>query len=134
MDGGGAADGDVAMAAGGDVGGPGADRSGARAHRRGRGAWETAFAAAVDYREREGDLEVPRAHGETVHVTGGALVEGGAAASVVGGSGTGPGPADGGAGERVEVRLGKWINNQRNRRGSLNEERVRLLTELDMRW
>jgi len=32
------------------------------------------------------------------------------------------------------VRLGKWVNNQRTRRSSLSEERVRLLTELGMRW
>ncbi|MFE3206278.1 helicase associated domain-containing protein, partial [Embleya sp. NPDC059237] len=86
---------------------------GARAPRRGRGAWETAFAAAVAYRQREGDLDVPRAHVEAV-------------ASV------GPGAAGGGA--AVEVRLGKWVNNQRTRRSSLSEERVRLLTELGMRW
>lgn len=34
----------------------------------------------------------------------------------------------------VEVRLGKRINNQRTRRSSLTDERVRLLTELGMRW
>ncbi|MGW1997749.1 helicase associated domain-containing protein [Embleya sp. NPDC001921] len=34
----------------------------------------------------------------------------------------------------VEVRLGKWVNNQRTRRSSLSEERVGLLTGLGMRW
>jgi len=34
----------------------------------------------------------------------------------------------------VDVRLGKRVNNQRTRRSSLDEERVRLLTELGMRW
>ncbi|WP_406277154.1 Helicase associated domain protein [Embleya sp. NBC_00896] len=115
---GGAADGDVAVAAGVDVGGSAADRDGARARRRGRGAWETAFAAAVAYREREGDLEVPRAHVETVATQ----------------TATGLGGGAGKGGGAVEVRLGKWVNNQRTRRGSLTEERVRLLTELGMRW
>ncbi|MFF7251514.1 helicase associated domain-containing protein [Embleya sp. NPDC008237] len=96
------------------VGGAGA----APAPRRGRGAWETAFAAAVAYREREGDLEVPRAHVETVTVKTAAGSEGGA----------------GEGGGVVEVRLGKWVNNQRTRRSSLSEERVGLLTELGMRW
>jgi len=49
------------------------------------------------------------------------------------------GPDDGAVGEDeggevVEVRLGKWVNNQRTRRSSLSEERVRLLTELGIRW
>ncbi|MFI6582915.1 Helicase associated domain protein [Embleya sp. NPDC050493] len=98
------------------VGGDGAGA--APAPRRGRSAWETAFGAAVAYRQREGHLEVPRAHVETVAVK------------------TAAGPEDG-AGEgggAVEVRLGKWVNNQRTRRGSLSEERERLLTELGMRW
>ncbi|MFE5325534.1 Helicase associated domain protein [Embleya sp. NPDC056575] len=107
-----------AVAAGDGVGGPVADRDGARAQRRGRGAWETGFAAAVAYREREGDLEVPRAHVETVATQ----------------TATGPGGGAGKGGGAVEVRLGKWVNNQRTRRSSLNEERVRLLTELGMRW
>jgi len=112
---GGAGDGVVEADApvGGDVGG-------ARARRRGRGAWERAFAAAVAYREREGDLEVPRTHVETVTTQTTAGPDGGV------------GEGDTAAG--VEVRLGKWINNQRTRRSSLSEERVRLLTELGMRW
>ncbi|MGW1997454.1 Helicase associated domain protein [Embleya sp. NPDC001921] len=96
----------------------GGDVGGARAHRRGRGAWETAFAAAVAYRQREGDLEVPRAHVETVTTQTAAGADGG---------------AEDGAGV-VDVRLGKWVNNQRTRRSSLNEVRMRLLTELGMRW
>ncbi|MGW9280069.1 helicase associated domain-containing protein, partial [Embleya sp. NPDC055610] len=102
------------------VGGDGAGA--APVPRRGRGAWETGFAAAVAYREREGHLDVPRAHVETViGPVDAADVEG-----AVGGAA--------GTGEVVEVRLGKWVNNQRTRRNSLNEERVRLLTELGMRW
>ncbi|MGW9213558.1 helicase associated domain-containing protein, partial [Embleya sp. NPDC055664] len=108
----------AAVAAGVDVGGSAADRDGARADRRGRGAWETAFAAAVAYREREGHLEVPRAHVETVATQ----------------TATGPGGGAREGGGAVGVRLGKWVNNQRTRRGSLSEERVRLLTELGMRW
>ncbi|MFF7249820.1 helicase associated domain-containing protein [Embleya sp. NPDC008237] len=101
------------------VGAPGGDVVGAaRAPRRGRGAWETAFAAAIAYRQREGHLEVPRAHVETVTTDGSA----------------GPDDGAGEGGGAVEVRLGKWVNNQRNRRNPLNEERVRLLTELGMRW
>ncbi|MFI1386687.1 Helicase associated domain protein [Embleya sp. NPDC020886] len=106
------------VAAGVDVGGPAADRDGARAHRRGRGAWETGFAAAVAYRQREGGLEVPRAHVETVTAE----------------TATGPGGGAGNGGGAVEVRLGKWVNNQRTRRSSLSVERERLLTELGMRW
>ncbi|WP_439678140.1 helicase associated domain-containing protein [Embleya sp. MST-111070] len=98
------------------VGGDGA--GGAPAPRRGRGAWEAGFAAAVAYRQREGDLEVPRAHVETVATQ----------------TGTGPGGGAGEGGGAVEVRLGKWVNNQRTRRGSLTAERVRLLTELGIRW
>ncbi|MFF7249837.1 Helicase associated domain protein [Embleya sp. NPDC008237] len=94
------------------VGGDGAGA--APVPRRGRGAWETALAAAVAYREREGHLEVPRGHVEIVTMQ------------------TTAGPDDGGG--VVDVRLGKWVNNQRTRRTSLNEERVRLLTELGMRW
>ncbi|MFI6588156.1 helicase associated domain-containing protein [Embleya sp. NPDC050493] len=120
-----------AVAAGGGAGvdgvSVGGNVDGARAQRRGRGAWETAFAAAVAYRQREGHLEVPRAHVETVRVA-----DRGTAAPE-GDSGTGPGTAVAG-GETVEVRLGKWVNNQRTRRGSLDEERVRLLTGLGMRW
>ncbi|MFE3206427.1 helicase associated domain-containing protein, partial [Embleya sp. NPDC059237] len=110
--------GGAAVAAGVDVGGSAADRDGARADRRGRGAWETAFAAALAYRQREGHLEVPRAHVETVATQ----------------TATGPGGGAGEGGGAVEVRLGKWVNNQRTRRGSLSEERVQLLTELGMRW
>ncbi|MEU0936093.1 helicase associated domain-containing protein [Embleya sp. NPDC005971] len=53
-------------------------------------------------------MEVPRTHVETVTAAG--------------------------SDEEVQVRLGKWINNQRTRRHSLSEERERLLTELGMRW
>ncbi|MFE5325527.1 helicase associated domain-containing protein [Embleya sp. NPDC056575] len=101
---------------GGAVAGDGA--AAARAPRRGRGAWETAFTAAVAYRQREGDLEIPRAHVETVAVETAAGAESGA----------------GGGGGVVEARLGKWVDNQRSRRSSLGEERVGLLTELGMRW
>ncbi|OPC76468.1 hypothetical protein B4N89_46335 [Embleya scabrispora] len=100
-----------AGAAGGAVGA-------APAPRRGRGAWETAFTAAVAYRQREGHLEVPRAHVETVTTE----------------TATGPGGGAGEGGGAVEVRLGKWVNNQRTRRSSLSVERERLLTELGMRW
>ncbi|MFE3206158.1 helicase associated domain-containing protein [Embleya sp. NPDC059237] len=61
---------------------------------------------------------MPRAHVETVVTETAAGSEGGA----------------GEGGEGIEVRLGKWVNNQRTRRSSLGEGRVRLLTELGMRW
>ncbi|MFI6582906.1 helicase associated domain-containing protein [Embleya sp. NPDC050493] len=51
-------------------------------------------------------------------------------AETAAGSGDGAGEVGG----VVEGRLGKWVNNQRTRRSSLGEERVRLLTELGMRW
>ncbi|WP_331768201.1 helicase associated domain-containing protein [Embleya sp. NBC_00896] len=117
-------------------GAPVGEGGGSRAPRRGRGAWETAFAAAVAYRQREGHLEVPRAHVETVttenDADGRTRRPAGATAASRRGSGTDLAAAKGG--ETVEVRLGKWVNNQRTRRSSLSVERGRLLTELGMRW
>ncbi|MGW9214699.1 helicase associated domain-containing protein, partial [Embleya sp. NPDC055664] len=105
------------VAVAGGVGGAEGGVGGGVAPRRGRGAWETAFTAAVAYRGRAGHLEVPRGHVETVAMR----------------TTAGPDGGDEGGGA-VEVRLGKWVNNQRTRRSSLSEERVRLLTELGMRW
>jgi len=72
----------------------------------------------VEATDTEGNLEVPRVHVETM--------------SVETAEGSGGGAGEGGG--VVEVRLGEWVNNQCTRRSSLNEERVRLLTGLGMRW
>jgi len=65
------------------------------------------LAAARQYREREGHLNVPRRHVETVVV---------------------------GDGQEMEFRLGAFISNQRSRAAVLASERVVELSELGMRW
>ncbi|MEU1630306.1 helicase associated domain-containing protein [Streptomyces sp. NPDC020096] len=71
-------------------------------------AWERGVAAAQQYFEREGTLTgVSRKHVETV--------------------------VDGDGHEHA-VKLGVWLANQRQRRGSLSQDRADALTALGMRW
>ncbi|MET7304692.1 helicase associated domain-containing protein [Embleya sp. NPDC005575] len=65
------------------------------------------LSAAAAFRAREGDLEVPRGHVETV---------------------TAP------DGTAEAVKLGVWITNVRTRRAKLASERVDTLDALGMRW
>nr|BEK62776.1 hypothetical protein KPHV_00030 [Kitasatospora purpeofusca] len=64
------------------------------------------LAAAAQYRAREGHLNVPRKHKETLKL------------------------ADG----TVEISLGLFIANSRSRRADIPAERAQRLTELSMRW
>ncbi|WP_439794824.1 helicase associated domain-containing protein [Streptomyces agglomeratus] len=77
--------------------------------------WAMHLAAARQYYEREGHLQVPRKHVERM----------------VGEDG------NGGSGEDQEVRelkLGAWIGNQRSRAATLTPERVEQLSKIGMRW
>ncbi|MFG3309997.1 Helicase associated domain protein [Streptomyces wuyuanensis] len=75
-------------------------------------AWSLNLAAATQYYEREGHLQVPRKHVETVSL------------STVGSEEP----------EQRDVRLGTWISNQRSRATTLAAERVEQLTAIGMRW
>ncbi|MHC5705716.1 helicase associated domain-containing protein [Streptomyces tirandamycinicus] len=74
--------------------------------------WNLNLAAATQYYEREGHLQVPRKHVETVTLPAG----------------------DDGSREERPVRLGTWISNQRSRADALSPQRVEQLTALGMRW
>ncbi|MFC8872944.1 Helicase associated domain protein [Streptomyces sp. NPDC057148] len=77
--------------------------------------WAMNYAAAKQFYEREGHLQVPRKWVERI----------------VGGDG------NGGRGEDQEVRelrLGAWIANQRSRAATLTPERVEQLSAIGMRW
>ena len=69
--------------------------------------WTANLAAARQYFEREGHLQVPRKHVETV------LAE---------------------DGWELQFRLGAWVSNQRSRAATLTPERVAQLSEVGMRW
>jgi hypothetical protein len=69
--------------------------------------WAMHLAAATQFFEREGHLNVPRKHVETV------LSE---------------------DGRTDQYRLGAWINNQRSRAAGLPPERVEQLSKIGMRW
>ncbi|MFD6418759.1 Helicase associated domain protein [Streptomyces sp. NPDC060194] len=86
------------------------DRPGTRVSQADR--WAVNLAAARQFREREGHLDVPRKHVETVA----------------------PGTGDSPVRREVSVRLGAWISNQRSRAAALAPERVQQLTSLGMRW
>ncbi|MFI8301376.1 Helicase associated domain protein [Streptomyces nigra] len=78
--------------------------------------WALNYAAAKQFYEREGHLQVPRKHVERI---------------VVGGDGKG------GSGEdqtERELRLGAWVGNQRSRAATLSSERVEQLSAIGMRW
>ncbi|CAL9278564.1 helicase associated domain-containing protein [Streptomyces sp. SudanB91_2054] len=65
------------------------------------------YAAAKQFHEREGHLQVPRKHTERTM---------------------------GEDQEEQELRLGAWIGNQRSRAATLTPERLELLTAIGMRW
>lgn len=74
--------------------------------------WETNLAAARQFHAREGHLQVPRKHVETVSDGDGA----------------------GGEGGRAVVKLGAWLDNTRRRAAKLSPVRRTALGELGMRW
>ncbi|MER6563989.1 Helicase associated domain protein [Streptomyces sp. NPDC001027] len=69
--------------------------------------WAANLAAAKQFYEREGHLNVPRKHVETVL-------------------------AD--EGWELQFRLGAWISNQRSRAATLSPERIAQLSSIGMRW
>jgi hypothetical protein len=73
--------------------------------------WALNYAAARQYYEREGHLQVPRGHVERI-VTGN----------------------DGEDQEERDLKLGSWISNQRSRAATLPPERVEQLSAIGMRW
>ncbi|MFF9819456.1 Helicase associated domain protein [Streptomyces sp. NPDC014006] len=74
--------------------------------------WAMHLAAARQFFEREGHLEVPRKHTETITT----------------------GEDDGEDQEQRELRLGAWISNQRSRAATLTPVRVEQLSAIGMRW
>ncbi|MFH9250853.1 Helicase associated domain protein [Streptomyces lydicus] len=73
--------------------------------------WAMNYQAAKQFYKREGHLQVPRKHVETI---------------VLG--------VDGEDQQERELRLGAWINNQRTRATTLTPERVGQLSAIGMRW
>ncbi|GAA3386764.1 DEAD/DEAH box helicase [Streptomyces roseoviridis] len=73
--------------------------------------WAMNYAAARQFYEREGHLQVPRKHIERI---------------IVG--------EDQEQREEREIRLGAWVGNQRSRAATLSPERVKLLSTIGMRW
>ncbi|MFF1545966.1 helicase associated domain-containing protein, partial [Streptomyces sp. NPDC058291] len=69
--------------------------------------WAANLAAARQFYEREGHLNVPRKHVETVL-------------------------AD--EGWELQFRLGAWVSNQRSRAATLSEDRREQLSAIGMRW
>ncbi|WP_404795744.1 DEAD/DEAH box helicase [Streptomyces pristinaespiralis] len=78
--------------------------------------WAMHLAAARQFFEREGHLQVPRKHTERI---------------IIGGNGHGGSGKDQ---EQRELRLGAWISNQRSRATTLSPERVEQLSAIGMRW
>ncbi|MEW2615067.1 Helicase associated domain protein [Streptomyces sp. NPDC047880] len=79
--------------------------------------WAANLAAAKQYYQREGHLQVPRKHIETI---------------IVGGD-----DRNGGSGEEQkerQIKLGAWISNQRSRAATLSPERIEQLSTIGMRW
>ncbi|MFF1847697.1 Helicase associated domain protein [Streptomyces sp. NPDC058217] len=77
--------------------------------------WALHLTAARQYYEREGHLQVPRKHVETITIGG-------------------PSDGDGEGQEQRETRLGAWVSNQRTRAATLTPERIEQLTQIGMRW
>ncbi|WOT40746.1 DEAD/DEAH box helicase [Streptomyces coeruleorubidus] len=69
--------------------------------------WAANLAAATQFYEREGHLQVPRKHVETV------LSE---------------------EGLELQYRVGAWVSNQRSRAATLSEDRREQLSKIGMRW
>ncbi|MFF4694861.1 DEAD/DEAH box helicase [Streptomyces chattanoogensis] len=69
--------------------------------------WAANLAAATQFYERQGHLNVPRKHVETVLSKDG---------------------------WELQFRLGAWVSNQRSRAASLPPERVEQLSRIEMRW
>lgn len=69
--------------------------------------WADNLAAARQYHQREGHLNVPRTHVENLTDNDGRV---------------------------RNIRLGTFISNQRSRSATLTPERATQLTELDIRW
>ncbi|MFJ7498120.1 helicase associated domain-containing protein, partial [Streptomyces sp. NPDC097727] len=80
--------------------------------------WAIHLTAAQQYYEREGHLQVPRKHTETITLS----------------SGDG-GDRDGQEQQEQRViRLGAWVSNQRTRAATLTPERMEQLSAIGMRW
>ncbi|UXY40364.1 DEAD/DEAH box helicase [Streptomyces albidocamelliae] len=82
--------------------------------------WAMHYAAARQYYQREGHLQVPRKHVERIVVSGRA--DGG------------NNDESGGEWAEREIKLGAWISNQRSRAATLTPERVEQLAAIGMRW
>ncbi|MFM9709121.1 helicase associated domain-containing protein [Streptomyces galilaeus] len=80
--------------------------------------WAMNYAAARQYYQREGHLQVPRKHIERI---------------IVGDDGSDGSGEDEEERER-ELLLGAWIGNQRSRAATLTPERMEQLSAIGMRW
>ncbi|MEU7560227.1 DEAD/DEAH box helicase [Streptomyces eurythermus] len=78
--------------------------------------WAMHLAAARQFYEREGHLQVPRKHIETI-VLGGERDDGHSQDQ-----------------EEQQIKLGAWISNQRSRAATLPPERIEQLSAIGMRW
>ncbi|OSZ58503.1 helicase [Streptomyces pharetrae CZA14] len=79
------------------------------------GKWAMNLAAARQYYQREGHLQVPRKHVETI---------------VLGGEGGDSSGQD----QEQQIKLGAWVSNQRSRAATLTPERIEQLSTIRMRW
>jgi superfamily II DNA or RNA helicase len=77
--------------------------------------WAMNLAAARQYYQREGHLQVPRKHVETI---------------VLGGEGDDSSGQD----QEQQIKLGAWVSNQRSRAATLSPERNEQLSAIGMRW
>ncbi|WP_328891967.1 DEAD/DEAH box helicase [Streptomyces sp. NBC_00316] len=80
--------------------------------------WAMHLAAATQYFKREGHLQVPRKHVETITVD----------------RHDGEGESREQRQEQRDIKLGAWVSNQRSRAASLTPERVEQLSTIGMRW
>ncbi|MDQ0791514.1 superfamily II DNA or RNA helicase [Streptomyces sp. B1I3] len=82
--------------------------------------WAMHYTAAKQYYEREGHLQVPRKHIETITATEA--------------SGRDGGGHDDQEQRIVQLKLGAWVSNQRSRAATLPPERAEQLSKIGMRW